>query len=101
MDTSAHKTHEDGKAFDVRPLRNKASDGKGFTWKEVPPYHQDWTIEIIRTILRLYSGSIIYFNDDQIYDSSEFRGKVISYPDHDNHLHITLPGGARGDKEGK
>jgi len=72
-----------------------------FTWKEVPPYHRDWTKAFIRMVLQLYPGSIIYFSDKQIYEDPEFQGKVIKYPDHDNHLHVILPGGERGKKEGK
>lgn len=106
LDTSVHETHEDGKAFDMRPLRNDGRiSEKEFTWKEVPPYHRAWTIEVIRTILRLYSGSVIYFNDDQIYSDPEFRGRVIQYGEkdspesHDNHLHVIFSGGQRGTKE--
>jgi len=90
----------------MHPLRNDGQfTKKAFTWKEVPPYHRAWTIEVIRTILRLYGGSIIYFNDEEIYKDSEFRGKVIRYGEadspesHDNHLHVILPGGQRGSKE--
>lgn len=106
LDTSVHETHEDGKAFDMRPLRNDGQiTKKAFTWKQVPPYHRAWTCEVIRTILRLYSGSIIYFNDEEIYKDPEFRGKVVRYgvdgapESHDNHLHVILPGGQRGEKE--
>ena len=102
LDTSAHKTHEDGKAFDMRPIRNDGQISvKGFTYKEVPPYHRAWTCEVIRTILRLYPGSIIYFNDEEIYKDLEFRARVVKMGEdgtpegHDNHLHIIFPGGER------
>jgi hypothetical protein len=100
LDTSQHDTHEDGKAFDMRPIRNDGGQGKAFTWKEVPPYHRDWTKAFIKMVLNLYSGSIVYFNDPEIYDNSEFKGKVIQYADHDNHLHIIFKGGERGSHEG-
>ncbi len=100
--TSAHKTHNDGKAFDMSPIRN---DGKiserGFTYKDIPPYHRAWTIEVIRTVKRLYSGSTIYFNDPDIFKDQEFRGYVVKMgeddaPDaHANHLHIIFSGGER------
>jgi hypothetical protein len=102
LDTSAHKTHEDGKAFDMRPLRNDGGiSNKPFTWEEVPPYHRDWTKAFIRMVLQLYSGSIIYFNDPLIFDTDEFRGRVLKMGQkgtkeaHENHLHVILPGGER------
>jgi len=102
LKTSAHDTHKDGKAFDMRAIRNDGGISTvPFTWKEVPPYHRDWTKAFIRMVLQLYPGSIIYFSDKQIYEDPEFQGKVIKYPDHDNHLHVILPGGERGKKEGK
>ena len=101
LDTSAHETHEDGKAFYMRPIRNDGGFGRAFTWENVPPYHREWTKGFIRIVLQLYPGSLFYFDDSQIYDDPEFRGKVIKYRDHDNHLHVILPGGERGKEEGK
>ena len=106
LNTSAHDTHEDGKAFDMRPMRNDGGvSTKPFTWKEIPPYHRDWTKAFIRMVRQLYPGTLFYFNDPDIFQDPEFRGIVIQYGEenspeaHDNHIHIILPGGERGKKE--
>lgn len=101
LDTSQHDTHEDGKAFDMRPIRNDGGNGSAFTWKNVPPYHRDWTKAFINLLTSMYPGSVVYFNDPEIYNDPSFAGRVIQYADHDNHLHVIFPGGERGTKEGK
>lgn len=106
LDTSAHKTHEDGKAFDMRPIRNDGLSGSAFTWNDVPPYHRDWTKQFIKMVKRLYAGATVYFNDPDVFKDPEFRSYVFKVGTgkeaHDNHLHVIFPGGERlTDEEGK
>jgi hypothetical protein len=105
LDTSAHKTHEDGKAFDMRPLRNDGGYGTPFALDantcEHPLYHRDHTANFIRLVNKLYPGSIIYFNDKHLYNLPEFSSYLKFNNDHFNHLHVIFPGGARDkDKNG-
>lgn len=104
LDTSQHTTHEDGKAFDMRFLRNDGRYGTPMklnpTTNLHPLYHRDHTKNFIRLVRKEYSGSIIYFNDKEIFDTDEFRDFVFSDPDHFDHLHIIFPGGQRDKMEG-
>jgi hypothetical protein len=105
LNTSAHDTHEDGKAFDMRPMRNDGGYGSPFkideNTYEHPLYHRIHTANFIRLVLRLYPGSIVYFNDKNIYSLPEFAGKVFPDPGHFDHLHVIFPGGERDKNEGK
>lgn len=64
LDTSAHETHEDGKAFDMRPMRNDSGKGNPFaldvnSFHQL--YHRDWTKAFIRMVRQLYPGVFFYF----------------------------------------
>jgi hypothetical protein len=57
LDTSAHETHEDGKAFDMRPLRNDGGSGTPIGLDATsyhPLYHRDWTKAFIKLVQNLY-----------------------------------------------
>jgi hypothetical protein len=98
LDTSAHETHEDGKAFDMRPLRNDGGSGTPIGLDATsyhPLYHRDWTKAFIKLVQNLYPGSVVYFNDKFIYEDPEFRNFVKFADKHFDHLHIIFPGGER------
>ena len=99
LDTSEHESHEDGKAFDMRAMRNDGGFGKPFALDpntfEHPWYHRIYTANFIRMIKQLYPSIIVYFNDKNIYDNPEFSGYVKYMEKHFDHLHIVLPGGER------
>lgn len=98
LDTSEHETHEDGKAFDMRPMRNDGGRGTPFalnadSYHQI--YHRDWTKGFIRMVRQLYPGTFFYFNDKYIYEDAEFSGFVKFMAAHFDHLHVILPGGER------
>ncbi len=90
LDTSQHKGHEDGKIFDMRPLRNDGLTGVGaqLTYNS-PSYSQDLTKKFIKLVKQLYPNVYILFNDPDIAGQDEF---TYVHSDnsgiHDNHLHI-------------
>jgi hypothetical protein len=102
LDTSEHDTHEDGKEFDVRFLRNDGGYGSPIVLAEGtfsnPMYHRDHTKNFIRLVNKEYPGSIVYINDENITTLDEFKRYVFTYPGHFNHFHIILPGGQRKTK---
>lgn len=90
IDTPDHETHQDGKAFDMRPLRKKDGSG-GFTYNDTSIYSADLTKEFIRCVRLLYPKTTFYFNDKAIYEDTEFKSFVTKKGGHDNHLHVMLP----------
>ena len=92
LDTSQHQGHEDGKIFDVRPLRNDGATGKGANLNyNSPSYDQDLTKEFIRFTKKLYPNIFIRFNDGAIAGKGEFTyvhkdggGGTV----HNDHLHL-------------
>lgn len=87
LDTSQHKGHEDGKIFDMRPLRNDGVTGP-LTFND-GTYSQDLTMEFIRLVKRLHPSVYILFNDPDIAGQDEFTYvHTDSGHIHDNHLHI-------------
>ena len=96
INTPDHKTHDDGRAFDVRPIRkdSQVGDSARLDYQNVTVYDQDLTKEFILLVRRLYSGTRFLFNDGAINQSQQFRSFVKpSTQDHDNHLHVIFPGG--------
>ena len=87
LDTTQHEGHEDGKIFDMRPLRNDGLTGPlDFN---SPSYSQESTKEFIRSVKRLYPSSRIIFNDPDIAGQGEFNYvESDNQHIHDNHLHI-------------
>ena len=91
LDTSQHEGHQDGKIFDMRPLRNDGATGKGanLTYNS-PSYHRDLTKEFIQMVKRLYPNIFIRFNDGEIAGKGEFtyvhkdKGGTV----HNDHLHL-------------
>lgn len=91
LDTSQHKGHEDGKIFDIRPLRNDSATGKGANLNyKSSSYDQNLTKKFVKMVKKLYPSIFIRFNDGEIAGKGEFtyvhkdtRGTV-----HDDHLHL-------------
>ena len=92
MDTPDHATHMDGKAFDMRPIRNDALTGNAARVPSPsdPAYHRDHTKEFILLVRRLYPGTTVYYNDSQIYNDKAYSSFVSRKAKHDDHLHIML-----------
>ena len=94
INTPDHKTHNNGKAFDMRLLRKGKSDGIGFTYKQKEIYSQELTKEFILFLVKLYPGTTFYFNDSQLNEvDKETRNFVDPSGGHNNHLHVMFPGG--------
>lgn len=89
VDTNDHSTHEDGRAFDMRPLRNDGGQG-ALTW-QASSYDRDLTKDYLRLVRRRYPTATALFNDPQILGDPEFRGWVRRSGGHDNHVHVVLP----------
>jgi hypothetical protein len=89
----------------MRPLRNDGGAGNpiGLDAKSYHPlYHRIHTANFIRLVNQLYPRSIIYFNDEYIYDDLEFSRYVKFAEKHYDHLHVIFPGGERAeDKKGQ
>lgn len=94
INTPDHGTHNNGKVFDVRPLRNdsQVGDSAKLTYND-SSYDLGLTKEFILLIRRLYPGTKFYFNDSKIYGNREFSSFVTKMGGHDNHLHVIFPGG--------
>lgn len=92
MNTPDHSTHENGKAFDMRALRNDTATGNAgrVPTPSSPAYDRALTKEFILLVRRLYPGSTVYYNDTQIYNDAAFRAFVSYSRDHDDHLHVML-----------
>ena len=87
LDTSQHKGHEDGKIFDMRPLRNDTSSGP--LTINSSSYSRDLTTEFIRLVKQLHPSVYILFNDSEIAGQGEFTYvHMDSGHIHDNHLHL-------------
>lgn len=97
VNTPDHKTHDDGRAFDVRPIRKDSlvGDAAKLTFRDTSVYDQNLTKNFILLILKLYPGTKFLFNDPKLHrDDPELNSFVTdSSTDHDNHLHVIFPGG--------
>lgn len=105
IDTKHHGSHESGKMFDMRPLRNDAMSGNDarLTYRS-PSYDRDLTKEFILFVVENYRGTLILFDDDEINRDAKFSAFVKEAPrkknkkgqlveSHDDHLHVIFPGG--------
>ncbi|MGI8787729.1 MAG: hypothetical protein ACR2HG_08225 [Pyrinomonadaceae bacterium] len=94
INTPDHGTHNNGKVFDVRPLRNDSQTGNAakLTYGD-PTYDRNLTKEFILLVRKLYPGTKFYFNDKKIWEDREFNSFVERRGGHDNHLHVIFPGG--------
>lgn len=93
LSTADHSTHGDGQAFDMRPIRQAGTGSAGFTYDQSTVYDQEATKDFLRLLRRQHPDATVYFNDPQVRDDPEFRGWVSYSADHDNHLHVIIPGG--------
>ncbi len=95
IDTPDHAGHENGKIVDLRPLRQSrlATQNAPLTYHQTAEYDLELTKEFIRLCFRLFPGMIIFFNDPNIANSTEFAGKIKTDKKniHDNHLHLEFP----------
>lgn len=91
LDTSQHKGHQDGKIFDVRPMRNDAKFGKGanLNYKSTS-YDRELTKEFVKMVRKLYPSIYIRFNDGEIAGKGEFTyvHKDSGGTVHNDHLHL-------------
>lgn len=91
LSTADHSTHGDGRAFDMRPIRQEGSGTNGFTYGQTSVYDREATKDFLRLLRRQYPGATVLFNDPQIHDDPEFDAWVNSSGGHDNHLHVVIP----------
>lgn len=95
INTPDHGTHMNGKAFDMRPLRNDNQTGNAakVPSPNSPAYDRNLTKEFIRLVLKLFPGTEFYYNDSEIYRDKEFLRTVSYMAGHDDHLHVMFSGG--------
>lgn len=92
VNTPDHATHNNGKAFDIRPMRKSGSGGFDYTQTSI--YDQSLTKDFILLIVRLYPGTTFYFNDSALNTTDRAtRDYVSPSGGHNNHLHVMFPGG--------
>lgn len=96
INTPDHKTHNNGRAFDIRPLRKDSLTGKegNLTYTMTGVYDQNLTKKFILLVVGLYPGTTFYFNDPQLDGvDKETKNLVRSMGGHNDHLHVMFPGG--------
>ena len=96
INTPDHKTHNNGKAFDMRPLRNdsKIGDSAKVSTPKDPAYDQGLTKAFILLVIDLYPKTTFYFNDKQLNEiDPKTRMFVGKKGGHNNHLHVMFSGG--------
>lgn len=96
INTPDHKTHNNGKAFDMRPLRNdsKVGDSARVDLPKDAAYHRDLTKAFILLVVKLYPGTTFYFNDEVLNTKDKDVNKFVeARGGHNNHLHVIFPGG--------
>jgi hypothetical protein len=85
-----HRTHMKGIEMDIRPVRKDKMVGQAarcsYTDKAV--YDCEATIKLVRLFLQHPMVRIVYFNDDKVQKAC--GGRVKSWPDHNDHLHIEI-----------
>jgi len=92
IDTPDHSTHEDGKAFDMRPLRKDNNLGPLTYNSRI--YSRKLTKDLILIVRGLFSGTRFLFNDNQLNaQDRSTRTFVNPAKGHNNHLHIIFAGG--------
>ncbi|MFD8143919.1 penicillin-insensitive murein endopeptidase [Streptomyces sp. NPDC059708] len=82
-----HATHQAGLDADIWPVRTDSAQctGSRITW-ESGSYDRAATRELVKALRAAAPGHVklVYFNDPQLIA----EGLTVSYPNHDNHLHI-------------
>lgn len=97
LSTADHGTHGDGRAFDMRPIRREGTgpygrDNGGFSVGPNGIYDEEATKDFLRLLHRQHPGATVYFNDKDILNDPEFAAWVDYRKDHDDHLHVMIPG---------
>lgn len=95
LDTSQHQTHEDGKIFDMRPLRNDNLTG-AVNYTNSSAYDVGLTKEFIKLARQKVAGTTVLFNDKAIHKDDAELSPFVNSSDssHNNHLHVMFPGGS-------
>lgn len=85
-----HRTHMKGIEMDIRPVRKDTMVGQAArcSYRDKAVYDCEATIKLVRLFLQHPMVSIVYFNDDKVQKAC--GGRVKSWPDHDDHLHIQI-----------
>ncbi|MFE0699489.1 penicillin-insensitive murein endopeptidase [Streptomyces sp. NPDC058872] len=84
---SGHASHQVGLDADIWPVRTDAAQcsGSRITWSS-SSYDRNATRALVKALRAAAPGHVkfVYFNDPQLIA----EGLTVSYPNHDNHLHI-------------
>lgn len=96
VNTPDHKTHNNGKAFDIRPLRKDLATGKegNLSYSMANVYDRDLTKKFILLVVKLYPGTTFYFNDEELHRKDrDVNQSIEPKSGHNDHLHVMFPGG--------
>jgi hypothetical protein len=79
-----------GIEMDIRPVRKDKMVGQAArcSYRDKAVYDCEATIKLVRLFLQHPMVRIVYFNDDKVQKAC--GGRVKSWPDHDDHLHIEI-----------
>lgn len=85
-----HHTHMKGIEMDIRPVRKDGMVGQAArcSYHDKALYDCEATIKLVRLFLQHPMVRLIYFNDDKVQRAC--GGRVKSWPDHNDHLHIEI-----------
>ena len=78
--------HQDGREADIWPVTNTGQPEPTNTY--APNYSRELTSELIQIIRQMNPRAVVYFDDPQLVSV----GAMNSSLDHNNHLHVLLPG---------
>ncbi|GAA4655794.1 hypothetical protein GCM10025794_15300 [Massilia kyonggiensis] len=86
-----HASHMKGIEMDIRPVRKDKMVGQEARCSRFDPkvYDRDATIKLVRLFLEHPFTNFIYFNDDKVQQACG-PGRVRSFRDHNDHLHIEI-----------
>lgn len=86
-----HRTHMRGIEMDIRPVRKDKMVGQAARCSRFDEkvYDREATIKLVSLFLQHPFVRIVYFNDDKVQKACG-PGRVKSWPNHDDHLHIEI-----------
>jgi penicillin-insensitive murein endopeptidase len=85
-----HRTHMKGIEMDFRPVRKDKLVGQAARCSRFDAvYDCNATIKLVRLFLQYPTVKLVYFNDDKVQRACG-PGRVRSFIDHDDHLHIEI-----------
>lgn len=86
-----HASHMKGVEMDIRPVRKDHMVGQAAHCSRFDEkvYDREATIKLLRLFLRHPLVTKMYFNDDKVQQACG-PGRVKSWPDHNDHIHIEV-----------